>query len=207
MNTNNTTIWNLSSSSADFDTMAAQLTPTALRKPVWLALVRTLLSPIKRAHSDFSTFRRLKRRRLSYNGQVRLLENIINQLMIGEYDMDDPVIYLDEPEPMEEFLISPNGRWQEQSSVFYDDAGQQSWDYEHQDLQETPETYSILHDHASRVASLGFEVHLTYPLADNAPSNEAKGAYNANGGLTALKDIVDTYKLAGKRYIVVQDLE
>ena len=135
------------------------------------------------------------------------MENIINQLMIGEYDMDDPVIYLDDPDPIEEFLISPNGMWQVQNSIFYDSAGQQEWDYENEDLQDHPESYTILHDRTSRVVSLGFEVHLTYPLSDDAPSSTVKDAYNSNGGLTALKDIVDTYKLAGKRYVVIQDEE
>lgn len=209
MNINNTTIWNLSSSSADFDTMATQLTPMALRKPVWLALIKAILSPVKSVHADYDTFRRLKRRRLSYNGQVRLLENIINQLMIGSYNMDAPVIYLDEPEPIEEFLISPNGNWMMQNSIFYDSdpVMMQHWDEYNPEqlLQDHPEYYCILYDHTSHVASLGFEVHLTPPLDEDAPSSEVKTKYYTNGGLVALKDIVDAYKLAGKRYVVIQD--
>lgn len=198
-------------SDVNFNTLATQLTPIALRKPVWTALIQVLLKPIRTIGTDYNTFRRLKRRRMDYNGQVRLLENIINQLMIGDYDMDDPVIYLDEPEPIEEFVISPNGNWIMQNSIFYDSdpAMMQNWDYYNpeQCLQEHPENYSILYDHASHIDSLGFEVHLTPPLDEDAPSSEAKTKYYANGGLVALKDIVDTYKLAGKRYVVIQDEE
>lgn len=207
MNTPNAPILNLSSSSADFDTLAVQLTPTALRKPVWLALVKALLAPIKGVHADYDAFRRLKRRRLSYNGQVRLLENIINQLMIGDYDMDNPVIYLDEPTPIEEFIISPNGSWQAQNSIHYDCDGKIEWNNQNHDPEEPPEDYSILYDSTSRLENLGFEVHLTPQLDEDAPSSEAKTKYYANGGLVSLKDIVDTYKLAGKRYVVIQDEE
>lgn len=194
-------------SDVNFNTLAAQLTPTALRKPVWTALIQALLKPIRTIGADYNTFRRLKRRRMDYNGQVRLLENVINLLMIGDYDMDDPAIYLDEPTPIEEFLISPNGNWQMQNSIHHDQNGKDYWDMGQHDPVEPPEDYSILFDHTSRTACLGFEVHLTPPLDEGAPLSEAKTRYYANGGLVALKDVVDTYKLAGKRYVVIQDVE
>ena len=194
-------------SDVNFNTLANQLTPIALRRPVWTALMQALLKPIRTIGADYNTFRRLKRRRMDYNGQVRLLENIINRLMIEDYDMDDPVIYLDEPTPIEEFLISPNGNWVMQNSIFYDSDGEQGWDQQNQDLREHPETYSILYGQASRIASLGFEVHLTPPLDEDAPSSEVKTKFYDNGGIAALRAIVDTYKLAGKRYVVIQDEE
>ena len=194
-------------SDVSFDTLANQLTPTALRRPVWTALTQALLKPIRTIGADYNTFRLLKRQRMSYNGQVRLLENIINRLMVGDYDMADPVIYLDEPEPIEEFIISPNGHWQEQDSIHYDPDGKTDWDTQNHDPVEPPEDFSILHDHTSRTESLGFEVHLTYTLHPDAPTSIAKTRYTDNGGLAALKAIVDTYKLAGKRYVIIQDEE
>lgn len=194
-------------SDVNFNTLANQLTPIALRRPVWTALMQALLKPIRTIGNDYNTFRRLKRRRMDYNGQVRLLENIINQLMVGDYDMDDPVIYLDDPTPIEEFIISPNGNWMMQNSIHYDLRGKEDWDHELIPDVEPPEDYSILYDHASRTASLGFEVHLTPPLDEDAPSSEVKTKFYNNGGTLALRDIVDTYKLAGKRYVIIQDEE
>jgi len=192
-------------SDVNFNTLAHQLTPIALRRPVWTALMQALLKPIRTIGNDYNTFRRLKRRRMDYNGQVRLLENIINQLMVEDYDMDNPVIYLDEPTPIDEFLISPNGNWILQNSIHYDQYGKEEWDNQNHDPVEPPADYSILYDHASRIASLGFEVHLTPPLDEDAPSSEVKTKFYDNGGIAALRAIVDTYKLAGKRYVVIQD--
>lgn len=194
-------------SDINFNTLATQLTPMVLRKPVLTSLLQTLLKPISTIGNDYNAFRRLKRQRMDYNGQVRLLENIVNRLLVGFYDMDDPVIYLDEPTSVEEFLVSPNGNWMLQNSIHHDQYGKEEWDNQNHDPVEPPEDYSILHDHTSRVESLGFEVHLTYTLHPEAPTSIAKARYHANGGLVTLKDIVDTYKLAGKRYVVIQDEE
>ena len=194
-------------SDVNFNTLAAQLTPIALRKPVSTALVQALLKPIRSIGNDYNTFRRLKRRRMDYNGQVRLLENIINQLMIGDYDMDDPVIYLDEPNPLAEFVISPSGLWRDQNSIHHDLDAKVDWDHNNHDPEEPPEKYSLLHDHTSRIDSLGFEVHLTPPLHPEAEDNDLKQAYADHGGETTLRNIVDTYKLAGKRYVIIYDEE
>lgn len=194
-------------SDVNFNTLANQLTPIALRRPVWMAFVQALLKPIRTVGNDYNTFRRLKRRRMDYNGQVRLLENIINRLMVDGYDMDAPVIYLDEPTPVEEFLISPNGNWIMQNSIHYDLRGKEEWDHELIPDVERPEDYSILYDHTSRIATLGFEVHLTPPLDITAQTSEVKTKFYNHGGLVALRDIVDTYKLAGKRYTIIQDEE
>lgn len=197
----------VNANSVNFDSLAEQFTPCALRRPVWLELIKTLIKPVKTINSAYLMFKSKKIQRMSYNGQVRLLENIINQLMVGDYDMDDPVIYLDEPTPIEEFIISPNGNWMMQNSIHYDLRGKEDWDHELIPDVEPPEDYSILYDHASRTASLGFEVHLTPPLDEDAPSSEVKTKFYDNGGTLALRDIVDTYKLAGKRYVIIQDEE
>lgn len=197
----------VNANSVNFDSLAEQFTPCALRRPVWLELIKTLIKPVKTINSSYLMFKSKKIQRMSYNGQVRLLENIINQLMVGDYDMDDPVIYLDEPTPIEEFIISPNGNWMMQNSIHYDLRGKEDWDHELIPDVEPPEDYSILYDHASCTASLGFEVHLTPPLDEDAPSSEVKTKFYNNGGTLALRDIVDTYKLAGKRYVIIQDEE
>ena len=195
----------VNSNSVNFDSLAEQFTPCALRKPVWLALIKTLIKPIKTINSAYLMFKSKKIQRMSYNGQVRLLENIINRLMIESYNPEDPVIYIDEPDTVNGFLISPDGVWQLQNSIHYDLDGKQYWDYQQHDPEEPPEDYSILYDGAASAQGYGFEVHLTAQLAPSAPSSQNKTKYYANGGDTALRNIVDTYKLAGKRYVVIQD--
>lgn len=191
----------------NIDTLAVQLTPTALRTTVFGQLRYALLLPVADLAYDHWLYRRDKRFRMSYNGQVRLLENVVNQLMVGGYNMAAPAIYLSEPEPVEEFIIAPDGNWQLQNSIHYDQNEKDYWDMQQHDPVEPPEAYSLLHDHTSRPSTLGFEVHLTPPLAPDAPDTQAKLNYYARGGDAALKSIVDTYKLAGKRYVVIQDEE
>lgn len=192
-------------SNVGFNSLAEQLTPTILRQPLWLALVGALLSPVKSIGNRFTVFKAQKVQRMSYNGQVRLLENIINRLMLGYYNVDDPVIYLDEPEPIEDFMISPSGAWVEQDSIHYDPSGKQDWDTQNQDPSEPPEDYSIFKDRTGADLGCVFEVHLTQRLSPSASPNSARTLYQSHGGILALQQVVDTYKLAGKRYVVIQD--
>lgn len=193
------------STDMNYDTLAEQLTPIAIRKPVLLAFIKALLAPIKSINAHFNSFVSNKRQRMSYNGQVRLLENIINRLMIGSYDAVSPVIYLSEPEMVKEFYISPDGSWDLQNSIHYDVAGKQDWDMQNHDPEEPPEDYSMVFDRSKGASGFGFEVHLTEVLRLTAMNNQAKQAFNNNGGIDALRKIVDTYKLAGKQYTVIQD--
>ena len=75
-------------------------------------------------------------------------------------------------------------------------------------LPEDLEQYSILHDRSSHAEGLGFEVHITWPLNPDHPDPAWQNlTFHARGGETALRRIVDTYKLAGKRYTVIWDEE
>lgn len=187
--------------------LADQLTPVALRTSAWRALMQAILKPVDGLATDYSIFRTAKRQRLEHNGQVRLLERICNILMTGSYNMNAPLIYLGEPDPVDEFLISPDGRWEPQSAIHYDRDGKDEWDALNPDPAEAPEQYSILHDRSGHVAGLGFTVHVSTALAPDAPDNYWKTRYYSRGGETALAAIVDTYKLAGKRYTIVRDWE
>lgn len=187
--------------------LADQLTPTALRKSVWRALMQAILAPVTKLCADYRTFRAAKRLRLKHNGQVRLLERICNYLMVGSYNMNAPLIYLDEPDPVNEFLISPDGQWELQSSIHYDQNGKDEWDERNSNPLEAPERYSILHDSSCHVVGLGFIVHISTTLGPDAPSTVPKNLYYLRGGEITLRSIVDTYKLAGKRYTIVRDWE
>lgn len=187
--------------------LADQLTPMALRTSMWQALMQAILKPVETLCYDYRTFRAAKRQRLKHNGQVRLLERICNYLMVGSYNMNAPLIYLDEPEPVNEFLVSPNGQWELQNSIHYDQNGKDEWDELNPDPLEAPERYSILHDRSGHISGLGFIVHVSVALAPDAPDSDAKLNYNQRGGEVTLASIIDTYKLAGKRYTIVRDWE
>lgn len=187
--------------------LADQLTPMALRTSVWRALMQAILKPVESLVTDYRAFRATKRQRLKHNGQVRLLERICNVLMVGSYNMNAPLIYLDEPEPVNEFLVSPDVRWELQSSIHYNQDGKDEWDERNPDPTEAPERYSILHDRSGHVLGLGFIVHVSVALAPDAPDSNAKLNYNQRGGEVTLASIIDTYKLAGKRYTIVRDWE
>lgn len=189
--------------SVNLKTLAEQLTPITLRRPVLLSLLRSLLAPFEQLKRDYDMFAATERRRLSYNGQVRLLENAINTMLIGSYNMSSPAIYLGEPESVKEFMISPNGDWNEQGSLHFNTSAQTVWNY-HNPGDETS-MFSLLYDHASHVDGTGFEVHLTKPLSGSAAANTLKTKYLANGGRRMLIAIVDTFKIAGKRYVIIQD--
>ena len=56
------------------------------------------------------------------------------------------------------------------------------------------------------MAGLGFIVHIRWPLnADNPAPAMLRAVFRERGGEPALRRVVDTYKLAGKRYIIVWD--
>jgi hypothetical protein len=187
----------------NFDTLAAQLTPIAMRKPVWNALMRVFMTPFRRIGTDQAAFQALKRLRMAHNGQVRLLEHVANLLMIGSYDPVDPVIRLDEPVSVEEFLIAPNGDWALQNSIHYNRTAKDHWEYYNR--AEASELFGVLYDADDHVGGLGFEVHLAPCLSETAPRNTTRDIFIRNGGKPALRDIIDTYKLAGKQYTLIQD--
>ena len=197
-----------STPSASINNLIDQLIPPVLRNSANRTLVylmTRITKPFSLINTDYNTFSGAKRRRLQYNGQVRLLENIINRLMLSTYNMSAPVIYLIDQSPVEEFLVSPDGNWIEQETIHYDKDGKILWDMANRE--EDPKKYSILHDRTCRADTIGFEVHLTPPLDPDAPTSTMKTRYYNNGGEAALKEIVDTYKIAGKHYVVIQDAE
>lgn len=187
----------------NFHTLARQLTPTALRCSVWNALMGALMAPFRRINADHAAFLTSKRTRMTHNGQTRLLECVANLLMTRDYDTNNPVIRISESEPIEEFLIAPGGGWATQGIVHFDQTAKDHWDYHNRP--EAPELYGILYDGNTRSGSLGFEVRMATCLSETAPYNKTRESFLRNGGRPALADIIDTYKLAGKQYALIQD--
>lgn len=61
-----------------FSNLIGQLTPHALRKPIMLVWLNSLLSPLASLYTRFRTFRSEKLFEVSINGQVCYLEYLLN---------------------------------------------------------------------------------------------------------------------------------
>jgi hypothetical protein len=75
----------------DFDTLARHLTPPVIAKGSHLEWLRALLSPLTTLNGIFTDYRAELIKRLRYNGQVIILENLLNDL----FDDTDRLIYID----------------------------------------------------------------------------------------------------------------
>lgn len=71
--------------SIDIIILIQMLMPSILQKPRHLAWLKALLAPLMEIHEEFKIFRVEFNRRLRYNGQVIVLENLLNNL----FDIDD----------------------------------------------------------------------------------------------------------------------
>ncbi len=74
----------------DFNKFILQLTPDFLRRPVFIAFVKTLVYPIRELHEVFVAFRAEILYDLSHNGQTYSLENVLND----RFDNDERRIYI-----------------------------------------------------------------------------------------------------------------
>lgn len=79
--------------SIDFDFHLFNLVPTFLRKPVRMAWLKVFLSQLKWLHQQFLSFRIVANREATYNGQVMVLERMLN---LNYYDED---IWASPPDP------------------------------------------------------------------------------------------------------------
>lgn len=62
----------------DFDTNATNLLPTVLRMPKMVSFLNSLVLPIKNLYAQWFYFRSDNLNKISYNGQVFLLQKLLN---------------------------------------------------------------------------------------------------------------------------------
>lgn len=76
--------------SIDYDKFLMQLTPGFLRRPKFLALMKTFVYPVKELYNLYVAYRAEVLYDLSHNGQVFSLENVLND----RFDNDERRIYI-----------------------------------------------------------------------------------------------------------------
>lgn len=64
--------------SIDFNRLVSLLLPMPLNRPAHKAWLEMLVSPLKHVHDQFIAYRIEVNRRLRFNGQIIILENILN---------------------------------------------------------------------------------------------------------------------------------
>ncbi len=90
--------------SVDWNKLAIILTPIFWRKLRFISFIRVLISPIQALHSDFLGFRAKTTYRIQHNGQVGLLEKVLND----SYDQGNRRIYITDAVVNEAVYIYPD---------------------------------------------------------------------------------------------------
>ena len=83
----------------DFRKLALLLTPIFWRKVLYLDYVYSFIEPIKRLHYDFTNFRAASIYKIKHNGQVIILEKVLNdafdaiprRIYISDSSQNDPI--------------------------------------------------------------------------------------------------------------------
>lgn len=71
--------------SIDINRLIKLLKPSILQKPIHYAWLKALLFPLVQLHEEFKSFRIDFNKKLRYNGQIIILENLLN----NEFDNND----------------------------------------------------------------------------------------------------------------------
>lgn len=125
--------------SMDINKLIKLLKPSVLQKPRHYAWLKSLLSPLAETHENFKDFRLEFNRKLRYNGQVIVLENLLNNLF---NNTDRGILVQTNPSGLSQIYLfnkeenqTPNYIYQKAEGkpiyVFQKDENlQQIWDFE-----------------------------------------------------------------------------
>lgn len=180
----------------DFRRLTIMMLPFALRQPRMMAFVYQLTAPVRSVYARFMAFRTEKEYRMAHNGQVCLLEKVLNEKLCGSYDPDVALITVEDVTEFAHMLAPYDTEIAEhQDYIPYSNLG----------ISTVDESNAMLYDMGSeRSGNAMFEVHLDSVLAPGS-AGAARTAYTANGGEPMLRKLLEVYKLAGKRYEIIQD--
>lgn len=181
----------------DYRRLAILLLPAAARKPRLMALLYHLTAPLRDIYSRFLDFRSDREYRLMHNGQVCLLEKVLNEKMCGSYIQEEALIRIADVNEIPDLMLPyDNGISEHQIYIWHDVADMGAGDITGDN--------GILYDTSCAVsANITFEVRLDAKLAPGSDTDEAR-IYEGNGGEAMLRRLLDIYKLAGKQYIIIQ---
>ena len=153
------------------------LLPISLRKPNLVCLLRRLLVPVSHVHSEFLSFKEKKEYRLSHSGQVFSLTQVICDFL------DNSGCYITDGSYIDEVMIPYDGTGElinYQVFITYDS--------------EVTPYLMIPYAGFGQILQADFIVHLPAELAGE------------NMKVAALRQLIDEYKLAGKFYDIVFDI-
>ena len=183
----------------DYMRLAALLLPMQIRKPRLMAMACHLTAPLRNIHSGFLEFRSEKEYRMAHNGQVCLLEKVLNEKLCGSYVREEALIKIADINEISDMLLPYDNKISEhQKHIWYDvtDMGDE----------EITSDNSILYDASGAVsANIVFEVRLDPKLAPGSDTEESR-VYEERGGTAMLRRLLEIYKLAGKQYTIIQEI-
>ncbi len=157
----------------DFRKLVDLLTPPFLRKPTFIDWIETLIKPIEDVNISFNKFRKASIHKVTHNGQVCYLQKTLND----SFDKFSRRIYIRDVFYVENVYIYP----QIDNKPVY--------------IHETQPTY-IYDDDAFNLPDYEFIVYMPIELKPAAN----KDLINLE---TQIKSLVNYYKLASKRYIIL----
>jgi hypothetical protein len=163
----------------NIDRLVRWLLPIRKRKPLIIALLKVCTNPVKLLYQELLTFRDEKLNQLLYNGQVIYLQRILNI----RFNSGNPGIYITDAVEIDELVIYR--RSENKQPVYI---------YTRAELDITDPAYdpdavsTYMYTRAEYQSGYDFKVKV--PAAITFDQNE-------------MKAVIDSYRLAGKRYQIV----
>lgn len=152
------------------------LTPPFLRKIKHVSWIYSLLKPVEEFAIRFRIFRENSIYRVTHNGQVFSLENVLND----QYDNDDRRIFIADSVDIDASYVYPEA---DDKPVIINS--------------ETSDEILYIYSEASvRAAEYDFIVNVPSDLRPSSTTDEENLIIQMSG-------LIDTYKLASKRYEII----
>ncbi|MCO5229616.1 MAG: hypothetical protein M9958_00530 [Chitinophagales bacterium] len=107
--------------SIDFNRLIKMLLPSILQQAKHYSWLRAQLFPLIEIHEDFKDFRLKFNRELRYNGQVIILENLLN----NEFDIDNRgIVVKTNPSGMSQVFVFQNEETEPPVNIYQKQEGQ-----------------------------------------------------------------------------------
>jgi len=152
------------------------LTPPFLRKIKQVGFVFSLIKPLEDFSIVFRRFREESIYRVTHNGQVYSLENVLND----EYDPEERRIFIEDSFSIEGTYVFPE---EDERPVIINS-------------ETSDEILYIYSEESIRASAFDFVVNIP---SDLRPTNEV----NERNFLIQASGLIDIYKLASKRYEII----
>ena len=162
----------------NIDVWAVNETPAEVRKEPWLSFLRSLLKPVKVLYASFLTYRTDTIKKMRYNSQTIVLENLLNDMFDSTLRRITVVTTYDIVNPPHLYQSSENN-----PLYVYTEA-----EYDAEPLLERV--------YLNQQSELGILYDFIVECAEGSLTSNQE---------TRLKAIVNYYKLAGKKPLFIYD--